>query len=276
MSSSRAGLTIQFTTSYGVGECSGRAFEVDPESGVVPGTRVKFKVYGSKPGMVSNLSLAAGTRPLTGTYFLRVYEQNYTENLSFNGSDKVQLKYPVAGSLTVIAQTDIMRVHKETSALSLFKPGGSIISSSMQKVGFSCCGPIDKTYNLYGTIKVKYNIAYHIKTWNWTAPNRAGDYYFYLTEDSNLLYSHKITIEEDAETLSPVSVAVVVKEYSSENFIEGATVQIDGETLSGTTDENGTIMAGALASGRHTIKITKTGYVDSDEDDLENDSFIIS
>lgn len=63
-----------------------------------------------------------------------------------------------------------------------------------------------------------------------------------------------------------------VKNFCDDSIIEGARVYIDGADK-GLTDVNGVIYIGIIAKGSHTLKVTKTGFIDSENDSLNNDSF---
>ena len=72
---------------------------------------------------------------------------------------------------------------------------------------------------------------------------------------------------------SDITIAII--DYVDEDDIEGASVYID-DVLVGVTDANGELDVTGVAVGGHSLKVTKTGYVDSDADDLLNDYFVVS
>jgi hypothetical protein len=55
----------------------------------------------------------------------------------------------------------------------------------------------------------------------------------------------------------------------------GATIYLNG-TNKGYSDSNGRLVISGLYAGTYTLKITKTGYQDTDDDDLENDSITVT
>jgi len=71
------------------------------------------------------------------------------------------------------------------------------------------------------------------------------------------------------------TITINITDYVSADDVEGASVYLDG-TLQGTTDSDGEIDLEDVAIGTHTLKITKTGYVDSDEDELLNDYLVVT
>jgi len=71
------------------------------------------------------------------------------------------------------------------------------------------------------------------------------------------------------------TITLNILDYVDDADVVGASVYVDG-TLEGTTDANGEISITDIAIGTHTIKLTKTGYVDSDEDELLNDYLVVT
>jgi hypothetical protein len=274
----KTGIQLAFSdiSCAGVGECGGRIFEVDPSGELIPGTSVMFRVIGTTPSMVAGLTLKYGGRDPAAPTVASVPSPAVmvTETLSFQGAEKTQLKYPLAsgGTYTCIAQTDIMEADNITNVLTLNTPAGSPVS--LELIGFSCIGT-SRAVKLYGTIKIVYTKAGNIISWPWTVPVVSGDYYFYLMLGQALIYAHKITIDAtDYVVVSPIDVVVVVREYTTDTLVAGAAITVDGK-YKGVTDTNGRINIGSMAVGRHVIKITKAGYVNTDLDELENDSFVV-
>lgn len=81
--------------------------------------------------------------------------------------------------------------------------------------------------------------------------------------------------EDDEEEKEPVAYELDVKNYCSDASLSGVTVYLD-EIDIGQTNINGIIALGALIPGSaHTLKMMKAGYIDSDKDKLNNDSFTV-
>ena len=58
-------------------------------------------------------------------------------------------------------------------------------------------------------------------------------------------------------------------------MVPGVTVFLDDVDI-GETDANGVISLGGLVPGStHSIRMTKDGYIPSNEDQLSNDSFVV-
>ena len=76
----------------------------------------------------------------------------------------------------------------------------------------------------------------------------------------------------DSGTLRDI--VINVQDYSDDSDLEDVTVYIDGVSQ-GTTDSDGNITINDIAVGGHTLKMTKTGYYDSDADTLYNDFIMV-
>jgi hypothetical protein len=91
--------------------------------------------------------------------------------------------------------------------------------------------------------------------------------------------SYTITFAEDPddleEPIDSVSYDLEVKDYCADGMIAGVTVYLDGEDI-GQTDENGIIALGGLKPGSsHSLRMVKSGYISSEDDKLNNDSFTV-
>lgn len=69
-------------------------------------------------------------------------------------------------------------------------------------------------------------------------------------------------------------ITIRVTDYVDDDELSGVTVYLDGVSQ-GTTDSNGEIDINTVAVGGHELRLTKTGYLDSDADTLFNDYIMI-
>jgi hypothetical protein len=90
------------------------------------------------------------------------------------------------------------------------------------------------------------------------------------TASVNYAVPEEVAPEED---LVPVDIKVI--DACTEEPIAGASVTVDGQ-LMGISDDNGLVSCGMMLSGTtHTLVITASGYLDSEADDLCNDTFTV-
>jgi hypothetical protein len=82
-------------------------------------------------------------------------------------------------------------------------------------------------------------------------------------------------LTSEGEIPEPQYYELTVKDYCSEEVVPAATVWLDDVEI-GATDPNGIVPLGELVPGsEHTLKISKSGYQDSDLDNLKNDTFTV-
>lgn len=75
--------------------------------------------------------------------------------------------------------------------------------------------------------------------------------------------------------LTPVPYDLEIKDFCDDEIVEGVEVLLDGVSI-GTTNASGIIYLGELVPGStHDLKMIKTGFLDSDLDKLNNDSFTV-
>jgi len=70
------------------------------------------------------------------------------------------------------------------------------------------------------------------------------------------------------------NITIYVADYVAETDLATVAVYIDGVSK-GNTDANGELDIADVAVGGHLLKLTKTGYTDSDADDLYNDFIMV-
>ena len=85
----------------------------------------------------------------------------------------------------------------------------------------------------------------------------------------------EVIFEDVTGTDEPIPYDLNIKDFCSSSDIEGVEVIWDGVNI-GVTDSSGVIYLGLQAPrSTHTLKMVKTGYIPSDEDNLNNDSVTI-
>lgn len=288
-----ANLLINFNDSE-ITECGGRIFEITDTS-YEPGKRITFRIWGVTDGLIRDVSLKQGCGQSLGSgKWGTLWNSEYTETLSFDNTNKVQLTYPMAKLLNTVAESSFVSINEEGESSCISSGGGSVnrghfylpshrkgrsnllLSKTLQKIGNSCIGVKDETIKLSGTVKVRYNRAPFYKSWYWTPPNRTADYWFYIYDGQRVIHSFKISITgTDEDTSSEFrEVTLHISDWVSEASLDGASIYIDGN-YKGLTDSEGKWTWTRAAVGYHTIKIVKSGYVNSDEDDLDNDEFVV-
>jgi hypothetical protein len=70
------------------------------------------------------------------------------------------------------------------------------------------------------------------------------------------------------------TIVIRVTDYVDESELQTVTVYLDSVSK-GDTDANGELSIAGVTVGGHELKLTKTGYVDSDDDTLYNDYIMV-
>jgi len=70
------------------------------------------------------------------------------------------------------------------------------------------------------------------------------------------------------------TVTIRVSDYVDDTELSGVSVYLD-EVLQGTTDSDGEIDITGVQVGGHELRLTKTSYTDSDQDNLFNDYIMV-
>ena len=151
-------------------------------------------------------------------------------------------------------------------------------------------GNTSKPYNVYGetavygnenvplsSVKMSYYVSYSLYAVSCSIPDEPCQALFYFGDNSasatySFTASERIDPDPDPDTRV---VTIRVADYVAETMIDGVSVSIDGSYV-GTTDEYGELDVNNVLVGDHTIKMTKSGYQDSDTDELVNDEFTVS
>lgn len=95
------------------------------------------------------------------------------------------------------------------------------------------------------------------------------------SDQASLSVSFEKKSEEEEEKPEPVAYELEVKDYCADGVLPGVTIYLDGIDI-GQTDANGVIAVGALIPGStHSLKMAKGGYINSENDKLNNDSFTV-
>jgi len=206
---------------------------------------------------------------------LTVEEQDVTETVEFNGSTVEALENVIDNIIRVTAQT-VITAENINGSINTYASSGSVIG--FKKIGGSCVGKETEEEIYYGTVKVHYNKANFARRWTYTLPDKSGTLYFFVKDRMEVVTKFTVEITGEADT-GYRDITLVYTDYVSGVAVEGATVVIDRDQTteqSGITDVDGKVTFLTVTTGIHYIKSTKSGYLDTDADDLDNDEILVS
>lgn len=89
--------------------------------------------------------------------------------------------------------------------------------------------------------------------------------------------SRSITFKRDPAN-QPKNVTLVIKDYSTDAIVAGASVTVTGPnaySFNGTSGSDGKVTLGNLPAGQYTLVATAGGYQPSATDFLANDKFTV-
>jgi hypothetical protein len=241
-----------------------------PAKLLLPADGVKFRIWGPFWNHVEkcfdsvyNICTPIGIKLEGNTRTFDVVD----EELCFsNGSANLSRPYYSDGS--VVWETPETRKLLFTSGTTVVKIAGynSLDFSKPFSIGRVCY----KSNYIVGNASVPKGYA-------------ATNYYVYLQKKQRVGSDGKLIDPEFLSISKTVSnpivgtkdIAILVKDFATDVVIPNAHIVIDGN-WGGMTDENGLLTLKSVTVGDHKIVITATGYLNSDEDELANDTFTIT
>lgn len=240
------------------------------------GDTVDIYVWGT-PLSGLNLSQASNGLGVGEEQSLSDEEQVYSEDLSFSGSSIEGTTFPIAGITSLIALTAITKVD-EDFRLENVASAGSNLSGVMGKIGGSAFGTDDSDEKFYGAVQANYDRVRSGLKWSFTFL-KTGIHWFFIKDGSDVVYQFSIDVGGEEGGSAIKDVTLIYTNYITDAPVEGATVYFDVGSLMerfGITDVNGKVTFTNVITGVHFIKSIKTGFLDSDEDDIENDEILVS
>ena len=240
------------------------------------GQEITIKAWGDD---INGLTLYVGSESLgRGTAESTTQaEQDTIETIEFQAANVGQLEYPIDNIVKITAQTAIIEKSVDGTLIT-YAPAGGVLSFG--KIGGSCVGVVTDGEVYYGTIKVHYNKARYYRQWTYTLPNENGTFYFFVKDGSEIVADFTVEITGVSGTEAGFrDVTLVYTDYVSSIPVVGAAVIFDNgqpTVKNGVTDVNGKVTFLTVATGTHYIKATKSGYLDTDADDIDNDSILVT
>ena len=253
--------------------CPSRLLEITP-SPYTQGQEIQITAWGSD---IRSLRLYVGSESLgTGDVVsLSDTEQKITETVEFNGSTTQSLDNVIDHITKVTAQTEITA--KKTSGTTYtYKSSGSVVP--FKKIGGSCVGVDTDKEVYYGTVLVAYDRSDNGKRWKYILPNKSGTLYFFVKDGNDVVSTFTVLIG-GTSGVAYRDVTLVYTDIVTEIAVADATVIIDEDLeteQTGTTDILGKVTFLTVKTGTHYIKSTKLGYLDTDADDLDNNSILVT
>jgi len=187
------------------------------------------------------------------------------EPIHFAEQDIFQLEFPVRRLVSVSGHF----------IKGIFNTSDELIDTAVYgdrfvRLGGSAVGPVTRD-KLYGSGIARYYWGRHRRRWIWTVNCSKEKHWFFLKLNGIIVRKFEITVDMDEIIAATGERAVVIRiiEFSSQAPVPGALVQVAGQNI-GYTDEYGEVET-ILDVGTYNLRVTRQGFVPSDEDDISND-----
>jgi len=195
--------------------------------------------------------------------------EQFTDVVSASASGAIATTAPVAFLISAVAATPIVQ-----NGVIIAPAGDPSVLSLLSAVSGRL---MINSPDLCGSISVVYT-AHLAQRWKHDGFSHPGEYCleallgaFGITEDIRINVGDG---NVPGDVSQPSIVIIGPKSFCTSLPVPGSSVYVDG-TLRGVSDPSGNLVVGLLAAGSHTLKIVSPGFIDTDADDLSNDSFVI-
>jgi hypothetical protein len=209
---------------------------------------------------------------ITGTVQIKYRStQDVQELIEFAETHEYQAKWPIHAIGRIVAVNEILKINKADGSVETWATDGEDVTSKFVRKGYSCIIVGDGT-DLYGTVRFEFTRSPYYKLWQWTVPtNGQGTYWFFIYRDGSPINKFAIELPDLTDGMpEPRNIALRVVARDGGASLDEASVYIDGLYM-GITDENGILNIDGIMTGTHDLRVTRAGFVDTDQDDLWND-----
>lgn len=192
-------------------------------------------------------------------------QQEFEEDIDINNSTEVTTNYPVAELISATYLTPMIDVKNRTIRETAGQPAIVDIINSVVSLDGS---------DLVGTIRIKYK-TYAAQTYKLSGFLYAGSHVVFYKKDVDsdwIPFIFSVGVGQPDEKSQPSIVTVQVKDFCTDLPIPGATPFVDNQIID-QADINGKVVAGLMGPGAHSLKVQAEGYIPTDSDGLQNDSF---
>ena len=266
-------ITVSFSDE--ITECKGVLFEIASEE-IKAGDTVELMLWGGSTALLSEYTLYKGTQTMgAGISAIDSSTDSFEPIIDFAETYKSQLDYPIERINKIIAVTEIFTIDDNNNVVT-WASRGSTVTNLFARHGYSCLITLDRKL-LYGSVKAYCTRSPYKKSWFWTIPDGEEGLHWFFIYKANMVLDHKFSIELPdlaSSVLAYRNITIKVVDKDSDAGISGAIVAMDGVVV-GTANSAGMVYVSGVRTGSHTIHITAESYLDSDQDDLNNETIEI-
>lgn len=286
-------LLLDFSEKEEEESCSGLLLQI-PEQEVAVGDAVEVRLWGAELLLNESWTLYQGGMSL-GVGEI-VYDWSYVPDgqgglvpestdagvfeqvVTFEDSCEAQLDLPFQELVFMKALTQLCYIGADGKPKVHAPRGASCFERCGQwwsRRGYSYV-KLNAELPIYGAVLVRARNIRTYRCWTWTVPdNAAGLAWFFLYRNDLLYKSFTIELPElECAATETRNITLKVIDHATETAVAGALVAIDG-VAAGSTDENGELRVDAVTTGDHNIAVSAQGYLDTDQDELSNETISV-
>ena len=212
-----------------------------------------------------------------GTGILKSKTESKTENITFEESAYAKTTYPIQTFSQATASTKIIYINN--NKLKLLYNKGTIVN--LEKINDVCLKIKNNSKLLYGSVEIDYVANKKYREYKWYAPNveLTTTYPFFVVDENEEKILEKFNIE--VQNKENIDVKLIIKDIANDVLLPDANIEIwiednpNFERLTGISDENGEAIFNLTTETTYNLKVTKEGYLSTNEDYINNDKFTV-
>ena len=212
-----------------------------------------------------------------GTGILKSKTESKTENITFEESAYAKTVYPIQTFSQATASTKIIYI--KNNKLKLLYNKGTIVN--LEKINDVCLKIKNNSKLLYGSVEIDYVANKKYREYKWYAPNveLTTTYPFFVVDENEEKILEKFNIE--VQNKENIDVKLIIKDIANDVLLPDANIEIwiednpNFERLTGISDENGEAIFNLTTETTYNLKVTKEGYLSTNEDYISNDKFTV-
>ena len=212
-----------------------------------------------------------------GTGILKSKTESKTENITFEESAYAKTTYPIQTFSQATASTKIIYI--KNNKLKLLYNKGTIVN--LEKINDVCLKIKNNSKLLYGSVEIDYVANKKYREYKWYAPNveLTTTYPFFVVDENEEKILEKFNIE--VQNKENIDVKLIIKDIANDVLLPDANIEIwiednpNFERLTGISDENGEAIFNLTTETTYNLKVTKEGYLSTNEDYISNDKFTV-
>lgn len=212
-----------------------------------------------------------------GTGILKSKTESKTENITFEESAYAKTVYPIQTFSQATASTKIIYI--KNNKLKLLYNKGTIVN--LEKINDVCLKIKNNSKLLYGSVEIDYIANKKYREYKWYAPNveLTTTYPFFVVDENEEKILEKFNIE--VQNKENIDVKLIIKDIANDVLLPDANIEIwiednpNFKRLTGISDENGEAIFNLTTETTYNLKVTKKGYLSTNEDYINNDKFTV-